>query len=826
LKILPGFYDLITGKIQTSSIREIQLEDLIGRQSVSLNVKEIAGYLKDRTILITGAGGSIGSELCRQLAAFEPGRLVLVGHGENSIYEAEMELRGKFPLVPLTPEIADIRDTQRIGRIFERYRPAVVFHAAAHKHVPLMENNPEEAVKNNILGTKILAEAAHRFNVHVFVLVSSDKAVNPSSIMGATKRVAEMVIQWMNEMSATRFVAVRFGNVLGSRGSAVPLFKKQIASGGPVTVTHPAMKRYFMTVTEAAQLVIQAGALARGGEIFILDMGEPVLILDLVKNLIKLSGYEPGIDISIQYTGVRQGEKLTESLYYDQERIIPTSHRRIYKVPSAKCCFPGLDDLLDIFSQKYFQYSEEAITYHLNRVVGLHRNIRTVRQVFDYEQREGLAQKTINRLVGKKAKVAVIGLGYVGLPQAVLQAKTGFQVTGIDIDNSRVNKLKAGQNYIQDVDDKDLRELITSGNLKVTTDFNLLRNMDVVVICVPTPLNELRQPDLSYITSAAEEVARNLQRGQLIILESTTFPGTTREIVLPILESGGLAAGSDFFLAFSPERVDPGNKSFTVGKVAKVIGGVTPVCSQAGSIFYQQSTECVVPVSSPDAAEMTKIFENTYRVVNIALVNEFMLLCNRMELDVWEILDAAATKPFGIQVFYPGPGVGGHCIPVDPFYLAWKARTFEFQPRFIELAGELNNQATEYVIQKTITLLNDQGKCLNSSKIFILGVAYKKDIDDVRESPALKIIKRLRENKATIQYHDPHVPQVDFPKASEHYNSVDLTQENLAGADIVLILTDHSCVNYQMVADTAGLIIDTRNATRQITGSRKNIIRI
>ena len=373
LKILPGFYDLITGKIQTSSIREVQLEDLIGRQPVSLNVKGIAGYLKHRTILITGAGGSIGSEICRQLAGFEPRRLVLLGHGENSIYEVEMELRSSFPFVSLVPEIADIRDSHRINRVFDRFRPEVVFHAAAHKHVPLMENNPEEAVKNNILGTKILAEAANRFDVRVFVLISSDKAVNPSSIMGATKRVAEMVIQWMNERSATKFVAVRFGNVLGSRGSVVPLFKKQIASGGPVTVTHPDMRRYFMTVTEAAQLVIQAGTMARGGEIFIFDMGEPVLILDLVKNMIRLSGYEPGPDIPISFTGIRQGEKLTESLYYEQEQIMPTSHKRIYKVPFVKCCFTGLGELLETFSRESFQYSKEAITQHLNRVVGLYR---------------------------------------------------------------------------------------------------------------------------------------------------------------------------------------------------------------------------------------------------------------------------------------------------------------------------------------------------------------------------------------------------------------------------------------------------------------------
>ncbi len=374
LKIQPGFYDLITGKLKVSNIREVQLEDLIGRRSFSLDIKGITGYIKGRTILVTGAGGSIGSEICRQLAGLGPKQLVLLGHGENSIYEVEMELREKFPFAPLVPVIADIRDSRRVDRIFKRHRPAVVFHAAAHKHVPLMESNPEEAVKNNIIGTRIVAEAAHRYNVQVFILVSSDKAVNPTSIMGATKRVAEMLIQWMNETSATRFAAVRFGNVLGSRGSVVPLFKKQISSRGPVTITHPAMKRYFMTVTEAAQLVIQAGALARGGEIFILDMGEPVLILDLVKNLIKLSGYEPEVDIPIQYIGIRKGEKLTESLHYDYEQILPTSHKRIYQVSPVNYNFAALEKMLELFNQEQFQFSEEEIKYHLHRFAGLQRN--------------------------------------------------------------------------------------------------------------------------------------------------------------------------------------------------------------------------------------------------------------------------------------------------------------------------------------------------------------------------------------------------------------------------------------------------------------------
>ena len=371
LKILPGIYDLITGKIKISNIREIELEDLLGRQPVSLNIEEIAGYLKDRVVLITGAGGSIGSELCRQLTVFRPRLLVLLGHGENSIYNIERELQEKYPVLALAVEIVDIRDEQQISRIFSRYRPAVVFHAAAHKHVPLMEKNAEEAVKNNIIGTKTVAEAAHLVKAEIFVLISTDKAVNPTSIMGATKRAAEMIIQWMNGYSTTKFVAVRFGNVLGSRGSVIPLFKKQIASGGPVTVTHPTMERYFMTIPEAVQLVIQAGALANGGETFILDMGKPVSIVELAKNLIRLSGYEPERDIAIEYTGIRPGEKYSERLYSDQEQVVNTKHKRIFKVVSLKNNFNALIKMLGALEQGHFVYSKENIMLYLAKVVGL-----------------------------------------------------------------------------------------------------------------------------------------------------------------------------------------------------------------------------------------------------------------------------------------------------------------------------------------------------------------------------------------------------------------------------------------------------------------------
>ncbi|SFG89982.1 UDP-N-acetyl-D-glucosamine dehydrogenase [Desulfotomaculum arcticum] len=437
-----------------------------------------------------------------------------------------------------------------------------------------------------------------------------------------------------------------------------------------------------------------------------------------------------------------------------------------------------------------------------------------------------LAEQLIAKFINKTASIAVIGLGYVGLPMAVQQAKAGFKVMGIDIDDSRINMLKEGKNYIQDVNDKDLGEMIKSGRLGVTTGFSCLPQADVVIVCVPTPLSEMRQPDLSYIKSAVQEIAQNLRVGQLINLESTTYPGTTREIVLPMLEVSGLKAGLDYFLVFSPERVDPGNKLYHPKDIAKVVGGITPLCSHVAAMFYKQSLNTLVIVSSPDAAEMTKIFENSYRAVNIALVNEFMLLCNRMGLDIWEVLDAAATKPYGIQVFYPGPGVGGHCIPIDPAYLVWKARAYGFQPRFIELAEELNNQIPEYIIQKITTVLNDNGKCLNSSKILILGVAYKKDINDIRESPALKIIKDLQDKKAVVQYFDPYIPQLSLPDNKCLLHCTELTGENIAKADLVLIVTDHSSVDYQFVIDHAKLVMDTRNATRQVQKGREKIIKI
>ncbi|HOV80041.1 MAG TPA: nucleotide sugar dehydrogenase [Bacillota bacterium] len=429
------------------------------------------------------------------------------------------------------------------------------------------------------------------------------------------------------------------------------------------------------------------------------------------------------------------------------------------------------------------------------------------------------------KILDRTAKVAVIGMGYVGLPLAVEQARTGFSVVGIDCDSKKVEQINSGRSYIRDVPDDIVSALTENGRLSATDRFDQLREADVIIICVPTPLNSMRQPDLSCVVSAGREVAGRLRTGQLISLESTTFPGTTRDVLLPLLESTGLTAGSDFFLAYSPERVDPGNKCYSARDISKVVGGVTPLCREIACAFYEQSLKKLVRVSSPDTAEMTKILENTYRSVNIALVNEFMILCDRMGLDVWEIIDAAATKPFGFQPFYPGPGVGGHCIPVDPVYLSWKARDFDFRMRFIDLAGEINIQALEYVVHKLTAVLNINKKCLNGSRILIMGVAYKKDIDDVRESPALKIIDCLLKNRADVVYHDPYVPRILLP-GGRYMESVNLTESEIAGADCVLIVTDHSCVDYQAVVDHARLVLDTRNATRNVSGGGDKITRI
>jgi nucleotide sugar dehydrogenase len=433
------------------------------------------------------------------------------------------------------------------------------------------------------------------------------------------------------------------------------------------------------------------------------------------------------------------------------------------------------------------------------------------------------AVELMDKIKHRTARVGVVGLGYVGLPFAVEKAKVGFRVLGFDRSPGRVAKVNAGENYIGDVRDQDLRGLVLDqGLLSATGDWDRLPEMDVVVICVPTPLTRNLTPDLQYIEAVTAEVARRLRPGQLISLESTTYPGTTEEVMKPMLEAGGLRDGRDFYLAFSPERVDPGNKRYTTRNTNKVVGAGPGASLEVALAFYRQTILDVVPVSSSRAAEMVKVFENTFRAVNIALVNELAMLCDRMGLDVWEVLDAAGTKPFGIMSFYPGPGVGGHCIPLDPHYLEWKAREFNFNTRFIALAGEINRRMPEFVLEKAIRLLGDQGLGLRRAKVLVLGVAYKKDVDDPRESPGTEILDQLALRGAAVRYHDPHVPR--FRERGHDLESVPLTAKALDEADLVLILTDHSDIDYAFVVEHARLLLDTRNATRGLPAARGRVV--
>lgn len=435
---------------------------------------------------------------------------------------------------------------------------------------------------------------------------------------------------------------------------------------------------------------------------------------------------------------------------------------------------------------------------------------------------EALKEKVKN----KKAGVGIIGLGYVGLPLALAKCKAGFKVLGIDINADKVKMLNGGRSYLRDISDEQLGPVIDSGKFKATTSFEELVTVDVIIICVPTPLTGMREPDLSYIESALSEIAVRLQRGQLVILESTTYPGTTEEIVLPALQKPGLKVGKDFFLAYSPERVDPGNKIYNTGNTPKVVGGVTRDCCELARLFYEQTVCKVVPVSSPAAAEMTKLFENTYRAVNMGFVNELMLLCDKMNIDIWEVIDAAGTKPFGIEIFYPGPGFGGHCIPVDPFYLAYRARKYGFHINFVELAGQMNIQASNYVINKIQKVLNIYKKCLNGSKILIIGVAYKKDVEDIRESPALRVISGLLEEKANVSYYDPYVPEINLTYPKKLLRSITLSAGEIAKADCVVILTDHSAVDYEFIVANARVVVDARNATKYVKFGREKIFKI
>ncbi|MGE5551277.1 MAG: nucleotide sugar dehydrogenase [Bacteroidota bacterium] len=419
------------------------------------------------------------------------------------------------------------------------------------------------------------------------------------------------------------------------------------------------------------------------------------------------------------------------------------------------------------------------------------------------------------------ALVGVVGLGYVGLPFAVEKAKVGYRVIGIDRNAKRADMINHGENYIQDVRDEELRELVGQRLISAVSDYHQVGELDVIVICVPTPLTKNLTPDLRYVESVTREIAPHIRPGQLVSLESTTYPGTTEEIMLPILESSGLKVEKDFYLAHSPERVDPGNKRYTTKNTTKVVGGVGPDSLEVAMAFYGQTIEKVVPVSNARAAELTKVFENTFRAVNIALVNELTLLCDRMGLNVWEVLDAANTKPFGIMPFYPGPGVGGHCIPLDPHYLEWKAKEYNFNTHFIALAGEINRKMPEFVREKTVRVLNKLGKAPSKANVLVLGVAYKKDLDDYRESPAIEVIKELAKDRINLVYHDPYVPE--FREHGLHMTSVPLTAELLHEVDLVVITTDHSNIDYKWLVDTANHVLDTRNATRHVKTHRERI---
>jgi UDP-N-acetyl-D-glucosamine dehydrogenase len=425
-----------------------------------------------------------------------------------------------------------------------------------------------------------------------------------------------------------------------------------------------------------------------------------------------------------------------------------------------------------------------------------------------------------DKIEQRTAQIAVIGLGYVGLPMCIEFARAGFSVVGIDNNQDRVTQLKSGKSYILDVTDQDLQAILE--RFSPTTNFRVLAETDAVVICVPTPLRKTKDPDLSYIVSVTSEIVKFLHRKQLVILESTTYPGTTDEIILPELEGTGLKIGEDFFLAFSPERIDPGNAKYNIRNTPKIVGGITPECGELAELLYQAITERVVRVSSTKSAEMVKLLENTFRAINIGMVNEVAIMCDKLGVDTWEVIDAAATKPFGFMPFYPGPGLGGHCIPIDPHYLSWKLKTLNYSAKFIELAGEINANMPHYVVNKIVDALNDDRKSVKGSKIVLMGLAYKKDSNDVRESPGLDILKLLKEKEADVVFHDPHVTKIHMD--SEVINSEKLEPSLLKNADCVVIITDHSSYDWQFVVDHSKLIVDTRNAARK--AERNNSCRV
>lgn len=433
----------------------------------------------------------------------------------------------------------------------------------------------------------------------------------------------------------------------------------------------------------------------------------------------------------------------------------------------------------------------------------------------------------LEKIASRKAKVAIIGLGYVGLPLVLSFSESGFDSLGLDIDPKKIESLKRGESYINHISSERIGKSIQNGKLRVSADFSLLKEQNCIIICVPTPLTTSREPDLTFVVNTAESIREFLKKGQLVILESTTYPGTTEEVVKTILEKSGLKAGEGFFLAYSPEREDPNNKHFTTKNIPKIVGGYTSKCLELANTLYSQVIEKTVAVSGTRVAEAAKILENIYRSVNIALVNELKMLFDRMGIDIWEVIEAASTKPFGFTPFYPGPGLGGHCIPIDPFYLTWKARQYELPTRFIELAGEINTYMPYYVVGKVMDALNDRGRSLKNARVLVLGLAYKKDVDDKRESPSLKIIELLQEKGALVDYNDPHVPSFagmrNYPDLA--MSSVTLTEESLRSYNCVVISTNHSAYDYQWIVDHSPLVIDARNATRDVTRFRERIIK-
>ena len=428
------------------------------------------------------------------------------------------------------------------------------------------------------------------------------------------------------------------------------------------------------------------------------------------------------------------------------------------------------------------------------------------------------------RIASGAANVGVLGLGYVGLSEAVALARAGYRVTGFEVDAERVEAVLLGRSYIMDVPDEELLWAVRSWSLTATADFEGLRDMDVILICVPTPLGKTGAPDISCILAAVDAIQTRLRPHQLIVLESTTYPGTTAEVVLPALERPGLTAGEQFHLCFSPERINPGDTEHTVCTVPRIVGGVTPACTEVATALFARIASEVVAVSSPQAAEMVKLLENTFRAVNIGLVNEMALMCRALDTDVWEVIEAAATKPFGFMPFYPGPGLGGHCIPVDPLYLSWKARVKGFEPRFIDLAHQVNGAMPRFVVSLLAEALNERGRSVNGSRILALGVTYKRDVNDIRESPALEIIADLFRRGATVHYHDPYVPSLAV--GDRRLDSVPLDDSDWERADCVLILTDHSVIDYKRVVETAAMVVDTRNATAAVVDPHRKVVRL